>query len=166
MKKREKFSMYRKSVLLLIIVMFLTFIAGCSAPSGSRISTEKFISSMEGAGYDVEDKTEEIKAMREFFAETLETALISVGDEYWYNFFEFVDDRYAKLLFESTRNTMGYAQGSILSFHSEITQENYEMYSFVSEGMYSHLMRVYNVIIFIEADSNHRSHIRGVLGSF
>jgi hypothetical protein len=54
------------------------------------------------------------------------------------------------------RSNMENEQGNIITFHNELSEENYAMYSFVADGTYSHLIRVYNVIIFVEADSEHR----------
>jgi hypothetical protein len=153
-------------MLAIIIVMIVMLVPGCRVASGNPVTAETFTVTMHSAGYEVFDITEETKDLRDFFAQHLQQAIIGVGEEYQFDFLEFIDVNYAMMLFESMRSNMENEQGNIITFHNELSEENYAMYSFVSDGTYSHLIRVYNVIIFVEADSKHRNSIREVISRF
>jgi hypothetical protein len=164
-KQKVKQVMLKMSLLLMIVVIVITQ-SGCRVASGDPIDADKFAAIMEREGYEVLDFTWQAKEEADFFVETLQYALVAIGDAYQFDFFQFSENSHAHTLFSSTRMELQDVQGNIVSLHNEQTTRDYDMYSFVSGGMYFHLVRIHNVVIFARADSEHRNSIREALGNF
>jgi hypothetical protein len=168
MIEKQKIKLHLKKIILILSLTFMSslLLISCRAASGDPIDVETFIRVMEAEGYVIRDSIEEIKEIDDFFEDTLQYALMAVGEEYHYDFFVFLENSYARMKFLTTKSNLRNIQGNVVTRHSERNTLNYYMYSFISEGTYYHLVRVHNVVIFASADSEHRSAIREVLGNF
>ena len=150
---------------------FLDGIMGPRAP----IDSAEFQLVVEAAGFEVWDlyefpenpcDPEDACDVCIFLDDATSLLFFAQGEAgYWFEFAEFHDTREAIHQFNHRqRNAEDFRQGA--SAHREVNLGNYSRFQQTSGGIYIHILRVDNVLIYVEALQEHRNEIREIMNQF
>ena len=161
--------------LLLLTAVFSLFFTGCGA-MGARepIDPAAFQAVVEAAGFEVVDvfeacendcEPESLCEICESWYGIVHQVFVARGERYDFEFFEFIGTGDAGVQFNRARDQIESWRGSVSS-HSSVSMSNHSRFELTSEGRYSQVYRVDNVVIFVTADAEHRDAIREIMSQF
>jgi hypothetical protein len=152
-----------KKILGLVLVMVTLLLVLSACGSQEPIDAARFRAVMEEAGYEVIDVTnaEDLTALRD----DVYYVLLAVGDDYQFEFYEFIDTREAVQMYNILESLIESWRGGSASDRS-VNMPSHSMFELTSAGIFSRVDRVGNSIIFVTTDVEHRDAIREVMNNF
>lgn|GEM_PF-2906609 len=151
---------------IVIIFMALLFISILSAGSNllrrAPLDYQNFLNVMEEKGFIVIDYTNYIP---EELSDRIYLYLIALApnNSYQINFVQLNTVSYARSSFTNTMRNANRLRGNITSYRS-ISVSNHRSFQLTSAGLYSQLLQVDNVLIYVVgADADYRSEIRTIM---
>ena len=149
--------------LVLVTLMLLSMFSACGALSArDPLERQTFLDVMEENGFEIVDLTSELAELTGELEEIVSLYLVAVSPDgsYQFEFVEFHTTDGARAVFAGTRQNAEALRGSTSS-HSSVNAANHNTYQLTSAGLYSHLLRVDDILVFVlGADSDHRDEIR------
>ena len=148
--------------LVFITLMFLFTLSACGVFSErDPLELQTFLDVMEEKGFEIVDYTNELTGELEELV-SLYLIAISPGGSYQVEFIELHTTDAAQAVFAGTRQNAEALRGSASSYRS-VNVANYNAYQLTSAGLYSQLLRVDDVFVFVlGADSDYRDEIRSI----
>ena len=151
----------KKHLLLLFITLILvsTFSACGVFSERDPLSRQSFLDAMEEHGFTVIDYTDELTSELE---EMISLYLIAVSPSgaYQIEFIELYTIEDAQAVFFGTKENADALSGRSSSY-SSVNGPNHNVYRLTSAGLYSHLLRVDDIFVFVlGADAGYRDEIR------
>ena len=150
----------KKMCLIVVTSMLLATLSACGALSErDPLERQNFLDLMDERGFTIVDYTNELTGDLEELV-SLYLIAISPSGSYQIEFLELHSVGGAEILFAGTRENAESLRGNTSS-HSSVDGRNHSTYQLTSAGLYSHLLRVDDVFVFVlGADSDDRDEIR------
>lgn len=147
-----------KKVILFIFVILscFTLFTGCSK-SPNVLSVDDFKKILEDNNYEVKDSSEDFKD-----DEKIDKVFIGYNDSIQIEFYTFKEEKNAKDMFESNKQTFFELKESTSSEESKKT-DNYTMYSLITGNEYMFVERRSNTIIYLRVPVENYSKTRELI---
>lgn|GEM_PF-4770699 len=149
----------RKTILIvLLFVVCSVFLTACGSPR-EPMDMNVFRTVIESEGYTIKDMMYE----SDEFDENIFSEYLSVfADDYSFEFAVFTTEQYAINTFNGMRAQAEANRGSTRSYRT-VNVSNHAMFEQTSDGMFWHIYRVDNTLLYVLADSDYRSHVRDLI---
>jgi len=142
------------SALILVLIIISLFATACGTPR-EPMDVNVFRSVMESEGYEIVDL---IPGGADYAYHDLGV----ITDHYTFVFGEMKTIAYATNAFNSMRRGIEDAQGSTRTYRS-VSLANHSLFEQTSGGVFSHVYRVDNTILYVRADSAYRDYVRELI---
>lgn len=149
----------RKTILLVsFLILILVFLTACGSPR-EPMDINVFRTVMESEGYTIADMMYE----SDEFDDNIFSYYLSVfDDDYSFEFAVFTSEQYAINTFNGMRAQAEANRGSTCSYRT-VNVSNHSMFEQTSDGMFWHIYRVDNTLLYVLADSDYRNHVRELI---
>ena len=142
--------------MLCAITLVVILLSACA--SRTPISATNFQRIMEENGFEVRDVTYQTESNE------IELVLLGImGGSYQFEFYEISSEYFARRFYNTMPPALEERKGTSYTSRT-LGGRNFESYELTTSGMYFHLLRVENVVIFVEADAAFRDDIREIFG--
>ena len=151
----------KKQLFLVAMTLILIFmLSACSAfTPRDPLERQEFLDLMEEHGFEIVDYTNELAGELEELV-SLYLLAIAPSGSYQIEFIELHTIEGAQAVFAGTKQNADALRGSSSS-HSSVGGPNHDTYRLTSAGLYSHLLRVDDIFVFVlGADAEYRDEIR------
>jgi len=139
--------------------MFISISACGIFSERDPLELQNFLDVMEENGFEIVDYTNELTGELEDLI-SLYLIAVSPGGSYQIEFIELHTTAGAEAVFASTIENAEALRGNTSS-HSSVNGVNHNTFQLTSAGLYSHLLRVDNIFVFVlGADADYRDEIR------
>jgi len=147
----------KSSVVVVLLAVISIFVSGCGAREPMDVNV--FRSVMEAENYEITD----FLPRQAENAELFRNHLIVTTENYEITFAELIEDAYARNVFNGVRAQVENNRGSVHT-STTVNAVNHNMFEQTSGGVFAHIYRVDNTVLYVIADSEYRSHVRELIG--
>lgn len=140
----------------LCLLLILSF-AGCS--SKTPVTLDTFKTAMADKGYEIVDIGEQYADDEKIKSAHL---ALDATESYQIEFYELVDENYAKALLNGNKNKFEENKSSVHA-SSSVNASNHSKYTLSGGGEFVIISQVSNTVIFVHASSDYKDEVKAVL---
>lgn len=149
--------MKRSKKIILSIICFLSMFLSTGCFNKTAVTPEEFKVTLEGEEYIVvklvNDREDEINSYN-----YIKEAYAAKKSNYQIEFYEIVDEDYAKAFFDKNKRIFEQSKG-ISSIEMSNTLTNSEKYSLKTGGRYMVISRIENTVVYVNASDTYKKEI-------
>lgn len=149
--------MKRSKKILLTVICFLSMILSTGCLNKTALTAQDFKNTLEQHNYELIDITEEMKNKIDGY-NYVRQAYIAKNNNYQIEFYEIVDEDYAKAFFDKNKRIFEQSKG-ISSIEMSNTLTNSEKYSLKTGGRYMVISRIENTVVYVNASDTYKKEI-------
>lgn len=149
--------MKKRGLLIFLIILTLFVFTGCGKKA---LTTEDFEAKAKDSGFTVKDYTGEIDDY-----EHIKHVTVAKADGNWQvQFYELYDIDSAQQTFDKYKMDFEKHKDSS-SAESSSSDDNYSMYTLLSQGYYMYICRVDNTILYAKVDEENKDNVKRFMNS-
>ena len=153
--------MKRSKKIILSIICFLSMILSTGCFNKTAITAQEFKITLEGKEYTVINLTNEVED-KIYDYNYIKEAYIAKKDNYQIEFYEIIDEDYAKAFFDKNKRIFEQTKENS-SIEMSNTLTNSEKYSLKTGGKYMVISRIENTVVYVNTFDTYKSEIDGIL---